>query len=363
MQFNNLFKQQELIKDDIDKSISRVLSHGKYIMGPEVKELEATLSKFTGSKFCITTSSGTDALLISLMAIGIKNGDEVITTPFTFVSTVEVIVSLGAIPIFVDIEEDTCNINAELIEEKITKKTKAIIAVSLFGQTSDMKKINRIAEAHANIAVIEDAAQSFGATYDDKRSCNLSKIGCTSFFPAKPLGCYGDGGAIFTNDEVIDNISRSIRIHGQKKTYEYERLGLGGRMDTLQCAILLAKFKIFENEIILRKKISKRYDDIMDSLGIRRLTLRNNRTSVSAQYCIFTNERQKIIQTLNNAGIPTAIYYPKPLNEQEAYKKFNYEFMPIASKTSKIILSLPMSAYLTDEEQNIIFDTLKKNIN
>ncbi len=363
MKFNNLTRQQDFIKDDINKSINRVLNHGKYILGPEVMELEESLSHFTGSKFCISTSSGTDALLISLMAINLKNGDEVITTPFTFVSTIEVIVLLGAKPIFVDIEEDTCNINAEAIEAKITSRTKAIIPVSLFGQTSDMDRINEIAKLNGNIAVIEDAAQSFGATYNQKRSCNLSKIGCTSFFPAKPLGCYGDGGAIFTNDETIDTICRSLRIHGQKKKYEYSRIGIGGRMDTLQCAILLSKFKIFENEITLRKNITKRYDQMIDSLGIKRLIVRDNRTSVSAQYCIFVDDRQKLIEFLEDSGIPTAIYYPKPLNEQDAYKKFNKDSMPVASKVSKKILSLPMSAYLTDKEQDTIYNLLKKYLN
>ena len=242
--FIDLKTQYTSISEKVEKRIKAVLEHGQYILGPEVLEIETLLAHRVGSSNCITVSSGTDALLISLMALGIGRGDEVITTNYSFVSTVEVIVLCGATPVFVDIEPETCNIDATLIEDKITEKTKAIIPVSLYGQPADMDAINDIAARNGNLAVIEDGAQSFGATYKGKSSCNLSTIGCTSFFPSKPLGCYGDGGAIFTSDNNLAKICREIRVHGQSKKYTHERVGLGGRMDTLQCAILLAKIEI-----------------------------------------------------------------------------------------------------------------------
>ena len=239
--FIDLKTQYQAVKPQIQARIDAVLEHGQYIMGPEVKELEDKLAAFTGAKHCITCASGTEALLMSLMALGIGPDDEIVTTPFTFVATAEVIVLLGAKPVFVDVEPDTGNIDASLIEAKITSKTKAIMPVSLYGQTADMDAINAIAAKRGNLPVIEDAAQSFGATYKGRQSCNLSTIGCTSFFPSKPLGCYGDGGAIFTNDDALAQAMREIRVHGQSQRYVHTRVGVGGRMDTLQCAIVLAK--------------------------------------------------------------------------------------------------------------------------
>jgi len=264
--FVDLKTQYESLKPQIQERINRVLEHGQYIMGPEVEELESMLANFTGAKYCITVASGTDALLISLMALGIGPGDEVITTPFTFVATTEVIVLLGAKPIFVDIETDTCNIDTSKIEDKINSKTKAIIPVSLYGQPADMDEINLIAARNGNIPVIEDAAQSFGATYKGRKSCNLSTIGCTSFFPSKPLGCYGDGGALFTNDDVLAQAIREIRVHGQSQRYIHTRVGVGGRMDTLQCAVLLAKLECFEWEIEQRIKVGEQYTELLSLL-------------------------------------------------------------------------------------------------
>ncbi|NDC82360.1 aminotransferase class I/II-fold pyridoxal phosphate-dependent enzyme, partial [bacterium] len=246
--FIDLKTQYQHLKTEINQRINAVLEHGQYIMGPEVNELENRLAAYTGATHCITVASGTEALLIALMALGVGPGDEVITTPFTFVATAEVIVLVGATPVYVDVEPDTCNIDVSKIEAAITSKTKVIIPVSLYGQPADMDEINAIASRH-NITVIEDAAQSFGATYKGKKSCNLSKIGCTSFFPSKPLGCYGDGGAIFTSDDTIAQACREIRVHGQSRRYYHTRIGVGGRMDTIQCAVILAKLDRFEWEV------------------------------------------------------------------------------------------------------------------
>jgi len=359
--FIDLKAQYQALKPEIQARIDRVLEHGQYIMGPEVKELEEKLAGYTGSKHCITVASGTEALLISLMALGIGPGDEVITTPFTFVATAEVIVLLGAKPIYVDIEPDTCNIDARLIEEKITDKTKAIIPVSLYGQPADMDEINAIAVRHGNIPVIEDAAQSFGATYKENKSCNLSTIGCTSFFPSKPLGCYGDGGAIFTNDHALAQAMREIRVHGQSQRYVHTRVGVGGRMDTLQCAVVLAKLMRFDWEVEQRLALGKRYNDLLDDAGIPRVQQKLDRTSVYAQYTVFLNDREKLQKRLLEAGIPTAVHYPVPLNEQPAYQHLCCpECTPEASKVAKRVMSLPMGPDLTVGEQEKIVLLLKK---
>lgn len=349
--FIDLKSQYQALKTEINKRIERVLDHGQYIMGPEVKELEDRLAAYVGAKHCITVASGTDALLISLMALGIKAGDEVITTPFTFVATAEVVVLLGAVPVFVDIESDTCNIDARKIEAAITPRTKAIIPVSLYGQPADMDEINAVAAKH-KLPVIEDAAQSFGAEYKGKKSCNLSTIGCTSFFPSKPLGCYGDGGAIFTSDYAIAQACREIRLHGQSKRYVHTRIGVGGRMDTMQCAIVLAKLKRFGWEIEQRIKIGHRYNQTMDGLGIQRVRQRPDRTSVYAQYTVFVNDRESVQQQLKELGIPTAVHYPIPLNEQMAYKKLcRSNGTPQASRIARLVMSLPMGSDLTEVDQ------------
>ncbi|MCF8053878.1 MAG: DegT/DnrJ/EryC1/StrS family aminotransferase [Deltaproteobacteria bacterium] len=359
MPFIDLKTQYQALESNINERICRVLAHGQYILGPEVRELEERLEAYTGSKHCITVASGTDALLISLMALGIRSGDEVITTPFTFVATAEVIVLLGATPVFVDIEDDTCNMDASLIEKAITPRTKAIMPVSLYGQPANMDEINAIAARHGNIPVIEDAAQSFGATYKGKKSCNLSTIGCTSFFPSKPLGCYGDGGSIFTNDDAIAKACREIRVHGQSQRYVHTRVGVGGRMDTLQCAIVLAKLERFDWEVQQRQKNGARYNELLDQAGIRRVQQRPNRTSVFAQYTIFVENREAIQAKLKDAGIPTAVHYPVPLNEQPAYKHLCcFDFMSISMQNAKWVLSLPMGPDLKESGQNAVVRVL-----
>jgi UDP-2-acetamido-2-deoxy-ribo-hexuluronate aminotransferase len=357
--FIDLKTQYQALKPQIQARIDAVLEHGQYIMGPEVKELEDKLALYTGAKHCISVASGTEALLMSLMALDIKPGDEIITTPFTFVATAEVIVLLGAKPVFVDVEPDTGNIDVNLIEAKITAKTKAIMPVSLYGQVANMDEINAIAARHDNIPVIEDAAQSFGATYKGRKSCNLSTIGCTSFFPSKPLGCYGDGGAIFTNDDNLAQAMREIRVHGQSQRYVHTRIGVGGRMDTLQCAIVLAKLERFDWEVEQRKAIGQRYTDLITSsqtgkgaAAITTPTIRADRTSVYAQYTVFAPDREALQKRLAAAGVPTAVHYPVPLNEQPAYKHLCCpDCTPVAQKLAKVVMSLPMDSDLKADVQ------------
>lgn len=357
--FIDLKIQYRELQAQVQARINAVLEHGQYIMGPEVKELEERLQEYTGAKHCITVSSGTEALLISLMAQGVGPGDEVITTPFTFVATAEVIALLGAKPVFVDIERDTCNIDVNLIEVKITDKTKAIMPVSLYGQPADMDEINAIAARHGNIPVIEDAAQSFGAEYKGKKSCNLSTVGCTSFFPSKPLGCYGDGGAIFTNNDAIAQACREIRVHGQSQRYVHTRIGVGGRMDTLQCAIVLAKLERFAWEVEQRIEIGNRYNKFMDDAGISRVQQRTERSSVFAQYTVFTDSREALQKHFSESGIPTAVHYPVPLNEQPAYKHLCCpDSTPVAKSIAKKVMSLPMGPDLDEAKQNIIVEKL-----
>ncbi len=358
--FIDLKSQYQALKTSVDARIHKVLDHGQYIMGPEVRELEERLEAYTGARHCITVASGTEALLISLMALDIKPGDEIITTPFTFIATAEVIVLLGAVPVFVDIEPDTCNINASLIEAAITPKTKAIMPVSLYGQPADMDAINAIAVRHGNIPVIEDAAQSFGAEYKGRKSCNLSSIGCTSFFPSKPLGCYGDGGAIFTNDDGLAQAMREIRVHGQSKRYVHTRVGVGGRMDTIQCAVVLAKLERFDWEIEQRLVIGQRYNEWIDSVGLKRVQQRPDRTSVFAQYTILLDQREDVQKRLSDLGVPTAVHYPIPLNEQPAYKHLCCpDCTPVAQAVSKRVLSLPMGSDLSIFDQQSIMESLK----
>jgi UDP-2-acetamido-2-deoxy-ribo-hexuluronate aminotransferase len=361
--FIDLKSQYAALKPQIQARINAVLEHGQYIMGPEVKELEEKLQTYTGAKYCITVSSGTEALLISLMALGIGSGDEVITTPFTFAATAEMIVLLGAKPVFVDIEADTCNINSSLIEAAITPKTKAIMPVSLYGQPADMDEINAIAKRHGNIPVIEDAAQSFGAEYKGRKSCNLSTFGCTSFFPSKPLGCYGDGGAIFTNDEALAQACREIRVHGQSQRYIHTRVGVGGRMDTLQCAIVLAKLERFDWEVERRKQLGARYNKLFDEAGISRVQQRQGSTSVYAQYTVLVQSRTAIQKKLTEAGIPTAIHYPVPLNEQPIYKNLCcLDCTPKSSDIAGRVMSLPISADLSESTQKSVFEAVVSSL-
>lgn len=362
-QFIDLKSQYTELKPSIDARIQTVLDHGQYIMGPEVRELEEKLESYTGSAHCITVASGTEALLISLMALGIKPGDEVITTAFTFIATAEVIALLGAVPVFVDVESDTGNIDAALIDAAITERTRAIIPVSLYGQTADMDAINAIAARHDNITVIEDAAQSFGANYRGQKSCNVSHIGCTSFFPSKPLGCYGDGGAIFTNREDLAKIMRQIRVHGQERRYYHTRIGVGGRMDTIQCAVVLAKLERFEWEVERRIAIGQRYIELIANNNlVRPVTVRAERTSVWAQFTVISEQREKLLDALSASGIPTAVHYPTPLHRQPAYKDLcrisgsltNTEYL------SDRVFSLPMHPYLTSDDQAHIISAMDK---
>jgi len=356
--FIDLKTQYRALKPQIQQRINQVLEHGQYIMGPEVQELEERLAAYTGAKHCITVASGTEALLISLMTLGIKPCDEVITTPFTFVATAEVIVLLGAKPVFVDIKPDTCNIDPSKIEGKITSKTKAIMPVSLYGQPADMDEINAIAVRCGNIPVIEDAAQSFGATYKGKRSCNLSTIGCTSFFPSKPLGCYGDGGAIFTNSDSVSQACKEIRVHGQRARYVHTRLGVGGRMDTLQCAIVLAKLERFEDEVQRRREIGARYNQRLSG-KLSTVSQCSDRQGVFAQYTVFIENRKRVQDMLRASGVPTVVHYPVPLNEQPAYRSLCCpDCTPIASRTSKQVMSLPMGPDLTESDQSYICGAL-----
>jgi UDP-2-acetamido-2-deoxy-ribo-hexuluronate aminotransferase len=346
--FVDLKAQYAALRESIDSRIRTVLEHGQYIMGPEVYELEAKLASYTSVRHCITCASGTEALLIALLALDLKLGDEVITTPFTFVATAEMIVLIGGVPVFVDVEEETCNINAAKIESAITSRTRAIMPVSLYGQPCDMDEINAIAARHG-LAVIEDAAQSFGAMYKGHMSCNLSTIGCTSFFPSKPLGCYGDGGALFTNDDATAQAMREIRTHGQLKRYYHTRIGVGGRMDTLQCAVVLAKLERFAWELEQRYKIARRYDDLLSDVpGIMPVRVRPDRTCVYAQYTVLARDRARVVDRLKTRGIPSAVHYPIPLNRQPAYAQFAPcgPRTPVAETVAAQVVSLPMHADL-----------------
>lgn len=368
IEFIDLKSQYRSLKSEINTRIQTVLDHGQYIMGPEVRELEVKLEAYTGAKHCITCASGTEALLMSLMALGIGAGDEVITTPFTFVATAEVMVLIGIKPVFVDIERDTCLMDASLIEAKITARTKAIMPVSLYGQVCDMDAINAIATKHGNIPVIEDAAQSFGADYSglsgvSRKSCNLSTIGCTSFFPSKPLGCYGDGGAIFTNDDKLAKVMREIRVHGQERRYYHTRVGVGGRMDTLQCAIVLAKLERFDWEVSRRLALGDAYRIALEKseLPVCLVTVRPDRNSVWAQLTVMLDNRSDIQPKLHALGLPTAIHYPVPLNRQPAYQHLCCpDCTPNSQWAADRVMSLPLSPDLDETTFKIIFNMLEK---
>lgn len=368
MNFIDLKAQYKKIETVVDARIKKVLDHGQYIMGPEVFELEERLASYVGVKHCIGVASGTDALLVAMMALGIKAGDEIITTPFTFIATGETVALLGAKPVFVDIDPATYNIDPELIEAAITNKTKAIMPVALYGQCADMDKINEIANRHG-LPVIEDGAQSFGSTYKGKMSCNLSTIGCTSFFPSKPLGGYGDGGACFTSDDELAKIMKEIRVHGQDRRYHHPRIGINGRLDTIQAAILLAKMEIFPSEVEERGKIGAKYSELLQGIGAKQsgevesgiLTpyIAAENTSVYAQYTIQVDNRESVQQVLKDHEIPTAVHYPVPLNEQPAMREIcNKSSTPISAYLSKRVISLPMHPLLTFSEQKQIVDIL-----
>ncbi|NLC28091.1 MAG: DegT/DnrJ/EryC1/StrS family aminotransferase [Campylobacteraceae bacterium] len=347
-------------KKEYLSAIESVLDSSQFIMGSEVLELEKNLANYCDVEHAIACSSGTDALLLSLMALDIGPGDEVITSPFTFIATAETIAFLKATPVFVDINEDDYGIDPALIETAITSKTKAIMPVSLYGQSPDMDTINAIAAKH-NLPVIEDGAQSFGATYKGKKSCALSTIGCTSFFPSKPLGCYGDGGAITTSD---DNLAKKIRIllnHGQESRYKHDFIGINGRLDTLQAAILNVKMRYFEDEVKKRHKIGAAYSKALKDICITPRIM-EGRTSVYAQYSIRVKNREKVMEKLNEKGVPTAVHYPIPLHLQPAFIYLGYKEgdFPISEKISKEIMSLPISPYLSKDDQDYVLASLKE---
>ena len=360
MQFIDLKSRHQLIGDKINARIQKVMEHGQFILGPEVREVEEKLAQYTGSKHCVTVSSGTDSLLIALMALSVGAGDEVITVPYTWISTAEVIALLGAKPVFVDIRPDTWNMDETLLEAAITDKTKAIMPVSIYGQCSDMDAINAIAQKY-NLPVIEDAAQSFGATYKGKKSCNLSTIGSTSFFPSKPLGCYGDGGALFSNDDELVEKFRWIRVHGQERKHHHPILGINGRMDTIQAAILLEILEVFPDEVNKREKIGQTYSEGLAHLeGLATPSIGEHNTSVCAQYTILSEQREQIQQSLKKKDIPSVSYYSIPLHLQTVFEILGHQKrdFPVAEEVADECLSLPISPYLSAQDQSQVIEAI-----
>jgi len=354
--FIDLAVQQDRLRTDIESGIARVLAHGQYILGPEVNELEEKLADYTGAAHCVTVANGTDALQIALMALGVGPGDEVITPGFSYIATAEAAVLLGAKVVYIDIDPVSYNMDPAMLEAAITPRTKAIIPVSLFGLPADFDAINEIAARHG-IPVIEDGAQSFGASYKGRKSCNLSTIGCTSFFPSKPLGCYGDGGAIFTSDEELAKVIRQIARHGQERRYYHVRLGVNSRLDTLQAAILLAKLKILDEEIAARQFVSEAYNATLTNIGIITPKVSAEYNSAWAQYTVRAPNRSAIQERLSADGVPTAVHYPIPLNRQPAVKEETI-FLPNGDKAANEVLSLPMHPYLEEDLIKLIASCL-----
>lgn len=357
--FANLQHQYQLYKKDIDANIQKVLNNSNYIMGEEVQELERELEAFTTAKHAITCSSGTDALLLAMMALDLQRGDEVITTVFSFIATAETIALMKAVPVFVDIEESTFNIDVTKIEAAVTDKTKIIMPVSLYGQPADMDEINAIAKKH-NLKVIIDGAQSFGATYKEQSEVHYCDIYTTSFFPAKPLGCYGDGGAVFTNNDEYAERIKMMRVHGQNKRYQHKYIGMGARLDTIQAAILLAKLPHYAKEIEARQIVATEYNNRLQGT-VKTPSVNMDRTCVWAQYSVRVNNREVVQESLRQAGIPTAVHYPIPLHLQECFQylglgKGDY---PIAELVSKEILSLPINPFLKSDGIDYVTDHLK----
>lgn len=357
IEFIDLKAQQARLKDRIESGIQNVLTHGQYILGPEVSELEEKLAAYTGAKYCITCANGTDALQIVQMAFGIGPGDEVITPGFTYIATAETVAVLGAKPVYVDVNPKTYNLDIAQLEAAITPRTKAIIPVSLYGQCADFDAINAIA-AKYNLPVIEDAAQSFGASYKGRKSCNLSTVACTSFFPSKPLGCYGDGGAIFTNDDELAKVIRQIARHGQDRRYHHIRVGMNSRLDTLQAAILLPKLEILDDEMQARQRVAENYTKLFNEAGILTTPfIEAHNQSAWAQYTIQVENREQVQKKLKAHGIPTAVHYPIPLNKQPAVADIN-AVLPIGDAVAERVMSLPMHPYLTIEAQQKIVAAL-----
>lgn len=359
--FIDLKQQQARIKDRIDAGIARVLAHGQYILGPEVDELEKRLAEYCGATFCVSVANGTDALQVALMTLGVGPGDEVIVPGFTHISTAEVVVLLGAKPVYVDIDPRTYNLDASLLESLVTPRTRAIIAVSLYGQCADFDAIHEVAGQHG-IAVIEDAAQSFGASYKRRKSCNLSVIACTSFFPSKPLGCYGDGGAIFTSDPNLEKVARQIARHGQDRRYHHARIGVNSRLDTMQAAILLHKLDILDSEMELRSQVAQRYAErLADVEGVVLPSIDDHNISAWAQYTVRVSDRDAVRKHLEASGVPTAVHYPIPLNRQPALLNGD-DPLPRCDEAAAEVLSLPMSPYLERSQQDFIADALISSV-
>lgn len=360
IEFIDLKAQQTRLKDKIEAGIQNVLTHGQYILGPEVKELEEKLAAYVGAKYCITCANGTDALQIAQMAFGIRPGDEVITPGFTYIATAETVAILGATPVYVDVNPNTYNLDVAQLEAAITPRTKAIIPVSLYGQCADFDAINAIA-AKYNIPVIEDAAQSFGATYKGRKSCNLTTVACTSFFPSKPLGCYGDGGAIFTNDDELAKLIRQIARHGQDRRYHHIRVGMNSRLDTLQAAILLPKLEVLDEEMQARQRVAETYTKLFNEAGVNTTPcIETHNQSAWAQYTIQVENRDDVQAKLKEQGIPTAVHYPIPLNKQPAVANENVS-LPVGDAIAERVMSLPMHPYLTvDAQEKIIAALLSK---
>lgn len=357
MEFIDLKSQYRRLKTDIDTGIQRVLDHGQYILGPEVAELEEKLAAYTGAKYCISVANGTDALQIAQMALGIGPGDEVITPGFTYIATAETAALLGAKPVYVDIDPRTYNLDPALLDAAITSRTKAIIPVSLYGQCADFDAINAVAAKHG-IPIIEDAAQSFGATYKGRKSCNLTTIACASFFPSKPLGCYGDGGAIFTSDDEMAKVMRQIARHGQDRRYHHIRVGVNSRLDTIQAAVLLPKLAVLDEELTLRQQVADRYTKSFNAIGIADTPhIEPHNTSAWAQYTVQVINRNSVQERLKRAGIPTAVHYPIPLNQQPAVAN-NDSLLPVGDLVAMRVVSLPMGPSLSHEQQQVVIDAL-----
>jgi UDP-2-acetamido-2-deoxy-ribo-hexuluronate aminotransferase len=354
--FIDLAAQQDRLRSEIEAGIARVLAHGQYILGPEVAELEEKLATYTGAAYCISCANGTDAIQIALMALGVGPGDEVITPGFSYIASAEATAILGAKAVYVDIDPVSYNLDPALLEVAITPRTKAILPVSLYGQCADYESINAIAARHG-IVVIEDAAQSFGATYKGRKSCNLTTIACTSFFPSKPLGCYGDGGAIFTSDPELAKVIRQIARHGQEQRYYHVRIGMNSRLDTMQAAILIPKLEILDDEIAARQRVAEAYATQLSLAGIVTPTIAPNSQSAWAQYTIRVRNRSAIQAALNAAGIPTAVHYPLPLNRQPAVADTLAQ-VPNADLAAKEVLSLPMHAYKSVSDLMAVIDAV-----
>jgi UDP-2-acetamido-2-deoxy-ribo-hexuluronate aminotransferase len=370
MDFIDLKTQYRRLKPSVDARIARVLEHGQYVMGPEVTELEQQLAAYVGSKHGIAVASGTDALLMALMALEIGPGDEVITVPFTFFATAEMIALIGATPVFVDIDPTTYNMDPALLEAAITPRTKAIMPVSLYGQCADIDAINAIACRH-ELPVIEDAAQSFGATYKGRRSGGMTAIGATSFFPSKPLGCYGDGGALFTNDDRLAQVLREIRVHGQDRRYHHPRLGLTGRLDSIQAAVLLAKLEIFDDEVAARGRLGARYAELIEAefgtdaqAKVRAPRVESFNTCVFAQYTVEVESRDIVETRMKQLGVPTAVHYPLALHMQPVFAHLGQKegSFPLSEAAARRVISLPMHPYLADDQQQAVVRALAEAV-